>query len=148
MDVLEKLRKLGSSRIERRERARKAAEMIRTARSYHWVGLYDVTPAEIIAIAWTGRDAPAFPRFPRTQGINGAAVAAHAPVIVNDVSRDERYLMTFGATRSEAIFPVAAQEGGQIVGTIDVESDRVDAFTADDESFLRGCAVALAGIWV
>ncbi len=109
--------------------------------------MYDVTPTEITAIAWTGSDAPMFPSFARTQGLNGAAVEARAPIIVQDVARDERYLTTFGATRAEAIFPVAAPEGGQIVGTIDVESDRTDAFTVEDEVFLRGCALALAGLW-
>jgi putative methionine-R-sulfoxide reductase with GAF domain len=52
-----------------------------------------------------------------------------------------------GATRAEATFPVATPEDGQIVGTIDVESDRTDAFTAEDEAFLRGCALALARLW-
>jgi L-methionine (R)-S-oxide reductase len=145
--VLEELRRLGESSLERRAKARQAADLIRTARSYHWVGLYDVTPTEISAIGWTGSDAPTFPSFARTQGLNGAAVAARAPVIVQDVTRDQRYLTTFGATRAEAIFPVAAPDGGQIVGTIDVESDRIDAFTAEDETFLRGCALALTGLW-
>jgi L-methionine (R)-S-oxide reductase len=145
--VLTELRRLGSSDLEKPAKARLAAELIRGARSYHWVGLYDVTPTEIAAIGWTGHDAPAFPRFARTQGLNGAAVAARAPVIVQDVSRDERYLTTFGATRAEAIFPVVAPGRGQIVGTIDVESDRTNAFTAEDEALLRECALALAGLW-
>jgi L-methionine (R)-S-oxide reductase len=145
--VLDELRRLGESSLGRRAKARQAADLIRTARSYHWVGLYDVKEAEITAIGWTGSDTPAFPSFARTQGLNGAAVAARAPVIVQDVTRDERYLTTFSATRAEAIFPVATREDGQIVGTIDVESDRTDAFTAEDEAFLRSCAVALAGLW-
>jgi putative methionine-R-sulfoxide reductase with GAF domain len=109
------------------------------------VGLYDVTPSEICAIAWTGMTPPAYPAFPRAQGLNGAAVAEGRPVIVNDVRKDPRYLTTFGATLAEAIVPIRA--GGTIVGTVDVESDRVDAFTADDERFLKECAVALASLW-
>ena len=147
-NVLEELRRLGGSSLGRRVKARQAADLIRAARSYHWVGLYDVKETEITAIGWTGIDAPTFPSFARTQGLNGAAVAARAPVIVQDVTRDERYLTTFGATRAEAIFPVATPEDGQIVGTIDVESDRTDAFTAEDEAFLWGCTLALAGLWV
>jgi putative methionine-R-sulfoxide reductase with GAF domain len=146
-EALEALRRLSGSSLGKRAKARQAADLIRAARSYHWVGIYDVMPTEIAAIGWTGSDAPAFPTFPRTRGLNGAAVAARAPVIVQDVTRDERYLTTFGVTRAEAIFPVAALESGDIVGTIDVESDRTDAFTAEDEAFLRGCALAIAGLW-
>jgi L-methionine (R)-S-oxide reductase len=146
-DVLEELRRLGGSSLGRPAKARQAADLIRAARSYHWVGLYDVTPTEITAIGWTGSDAPTYPTFPRTQGLNGAAVAARLPVIVQDVTRDERYLTTFGATRAEAIVPVMAPEGDQIVGTIDVESDRINAFTVEDEAFLQNCALALAELW-
>jgi putative methionine-R-sulfoxide reductase with GAF domain len=62
--ILERLRSLGSSSTERATKAREAAELVRAARDYHWVGFYDVTPTEIAAIAWTGANAPAFPRFP------------------------------------------------------------------------------------
>jgi L-methionine (R)-S-oxide reductase len=100
-----------------------------------------------VAIAWTGSDAPAYPRFPVSQGLSGAAVATGQPVVVQDVSRDPRYLTTFGSTRAEAIFPVTALHDGRIVGTIDVESDRVGAFQAEDEAFLRDCALMLRPLW-
>ncbi|HEY7442130.1 MAG TPA: GAF domain-containing protein [Vicinamibacterales bacterium] len=131
---------------DRRAVAREAAEVIRRARNYRWVGLYDVTDTEVAAIAWTGDIAPAFPRFPRRQGLNGAAVASGEVVISQDVTRDPRYLTAFGTTGSEAIFPVLGSNG-QVVGTLDVESDRTNAFSADDEDFLRQCAVALAPLW-
>jgi L-methionine (R)-S-oxide reductase len=144
-DILDRLKAIAVRQNERASRAQQAAECIRLARNFHWVGLYEVTSSEIRAIAWTGTTPPAFPIFPRTQGLNGAAVADGRPVIVNDVRKDLRYLTTFGATRAEAIIPVRA--GDRIVGTVDVESDRVDAFTPDDEQFLQQCAVALVPLW-
>ena len=130
----------------RRAVAREAAVLIRQAGSYRWVGLYDVTETEVAAIAWTGEIAPAFPRFPRTQGLNGAAVAAGDVVISQDVARDPRYLTAFATTGSEAIVPVLTDDR-QVVGTIDVESDRLNAFSPEDEMFLRRCALALAPLW-
>ena len=144
--MIEQLRSLATSRAERALRARLAAEYIRAAGNYHWVGLYNVTPSHISAVAWTGTTAPAFPTFPRSQGINGAAVAAGAPVLVQDVRQDPRYLTTFGATRAEAIFPVRGPND-VVVGTIDVESDRINAFSEEDERYLQECAVALAPLW-
>jgi len=145
LNILETVREIAARPGDRAGRAKDAAERIRSARNYHWVGLYDVTASEIRAIAWTGREAPAFPTFPRTQGLNGAAVDAGRPVIVNDVRADPRYLTTFGATRAEAIVPV--RRDGTIVGTLDVESDRVNAFDSADEEFLVSCAAALAVLW-
>jgi L-methionine (R)-S-oxide reductase len=128
-------------------RAGRAAEWIREARSYRWVGIYDVTASEIAAIAWTGPTAPAFPRFPRSQGLSGAAVASGEPVVVQDVAADPRYLTAFGSTRAEAIFPVGGEAGGPVVGTLDVESDRRNAFAPEDVRFLTACASALAVLW-
>ena len=144
--ILSRLAGVAARNDNRVARAMEAAEGIRTARNFHWVGLYDVTPSEIRAIAWTGPTSPAFPRFPKTQGLNGAAVVAGRALIVQDVRNDLRYLTTFGATLAEAIVPVRSATG--IVGTIDVESERVNAFTADDEVFLEQCAVVLAPLWV
>jgi GAF domain-containing protein len=146
-DVILRLRNLATAKGDRRERGRQAAEIIRAARSYHWVGLYDVTPTEICAVSWTGAEAPAFPSFPVTQGLNGVAVASRAPVVVQDVMKDSRYLTTFGSTRAEAIFPIAAPDDGHIVGTIDVESDHHNAFPREEEDFLSRCADALAPLW-
>ncbi len=145
--TLERLRNLALSSTERIARAREAVELIRAARDYHWVGVYDVTVTEIAAIAWTGANAPAFPRFPVTRGLNGVAVASRRPVVVQDVTRDPRYLTTFGSTRAEAVFVVASPTEGRIIGTIDVESDVPNAFTPEDETFLGSCAEALVSLW-
>jgi predicted amidohydrolase/putative methionine-R-sulfoxide reductase with GAF domain len=123
-----------------------AAELVRRAGEYRWVGLYEVTDTEIGAIAWTGTVLPAFPRFPRTKGLNGVAVATKDAVLSQDVSSDPRYLTAFATTGSEGIFPVLG-DAGQVIGTIDVESDRRNAFSPEDERFLRACATALRRLW-
>jgi len=140
------LRALLTDAAGREEKGRAAAEWIRAERGYGWVGIYDVTADTIAAFAWTGGRAPAFPTFPRKQGLSGAAVEEGKPLIVQDVREDPRYLTTFGGTRSEAIFPVRSPKG-EIVGTLDVESDRVGAFEPDDRTFLEECAVLLAVLW-
>jgi len=146
-ETFERLRDVATGVAKRNVKAREAAEFIRAAHNYHWVGIYDVTPMEIVAIAWTGEHAPAYPRFPVNQGLNGAAVASRQNVIVQDVKKDSRYLTTFGSTRAEAIFVVASPANGRIIGTIDVESERINAFSSDDEKFLSDCAEALKPLW-
>jgi len=142
----EQLGALNGLPADRAVRARIAAEVIRAAREYRWVGLYDVTPSHITAIGWTGPTAPQHPTFTLAQGLSGAAVAQRAPLIVQDVRNDSRYLTTFGSTRAEAIFPMCGA-AGEIIGTIDVASDRINAFTPADEAFLRQCANVLVFLW-
>jgi putative methionine-R-sulfoxide reductase with GAF domain/uncharacterized Fe-S cluster protein YjdI len=127
-------------------RAGGVLEAIRSARDYRWVGLYDVGPEEVVAIAWSGAP-PAHPRFPRTRGLTASAVADKKTVVANDAAADARYLETLGSTRAEIIAPVLDHDTGEIVGTIDVASDRAGAFTDRDVDFLEACARAAVALW-
>jgi L-methionine (R)-S-oxide reductase len=131
----------------RAEQAVRIAELIRRAGGYRWVGLYDVTDHEIIAVGWSGPGAPAHPRFPATQGLSGTAVATGRAVVVNDVTADPRYLTAFASTLSEAIVPVVDPDTDTVVGTLDVESAERDAFTDADREALEGCATALRDLF-
>jgi putative methionine-R-sulfoxide reductase with GAF domain len=68
-------------------------------------------------------------------------------VIVQDVSQDSRYLTTFSATRGEAIVPVLSLDGQRVLGTIDVESDRVHAFRPEHLALLHECVLLLRPLW-
>ena len=81
-DTLERLARLADHvGGERRAVWQQAADLIRRAGDYRWVGLYEVTDTEIGAIAWTGTVTPAFPRFPRDKGLNGVAIDTRDAVI-------------------------------------------------------------------
>ena len=129
----------------RGQKAQCVAQVIRRC-GYRWVGLYDVGPTEISVIAWDGPGAPTYPRFPITSGLNGAAVASCATVIVQDVTQDPRYLTTIGGTKAEMVVPVRNADG-RVVGTIDVESDQIGAFTLEDQRFLETCAEVMLPLW-
>jgi putative methionine-R-sulfoxide reductase with GAF domain len=94
------------SGVSRATKARRIAELIRKTGKYRWVGIYVIENKELAAIAWTGPNAPAHPRFPIHQGLNGKAVRTSQTVNVGDVSKDPRYLTTLGTTRSEIIVPI------------------------------------------
>jgi len=131
----------------REAKARQIAVYISNAGEYRWAGIYEVGREEIAAIGWTGRDAPAFPRFPKSKGLCGAAVREGATVVVGDVTKDPRYLTTFGTTRSEIVVPIFSHADKVVVGLIDAESERVGAFCDADRIFLEECAALLAVLW-
>jgi len=118
------------------KRMKQVTQMIRSARDYRWVGIYKVTKKEFVIMAASDDEPPADPRFPITQGLCGAALEARKPIIVGDVSKDPRYLPTFHTTRSEIIVPM--MNGHQhIVGILDAESEKLDAFGPEDLEFLE-----------
>jgi len=145
-DTLHQLRELSHSSGTREKRSRAAVGLIRSLGPYRWAGLYDVTANEIAVIAWDGPEPPTYPRFPISKGLNGVAVASRHPVIVQDVATDPRYLTTIGGTRGEMIHPVL-RPPGVVVGTIDVETEKVDAFSDRDKALLAACAEALQWLW-
>ena len=119
------------------------AEMIRDACDYRWVGIYKITRGDFVIMGKTGKCPPAYPRFPVTQGLAAAALESKKSIMVADVHKDPRYLPTFGSTQSEIVVPVIT-EAGKVVGLIDVESEKLDAFTEADRDFLEHAAYVIA----
>jgi GAF domain-containing protein len=128
------------------ERAARIASVIRDGGHCRWVGVYEVTDTEVAILGYAGPGAPAYPRFPRTQGLTATAVATGHTVIVDDVTADPRYLMAFGTTRSEMIVPVLDWDGA-VIGTIDVESERVAAFGDPERALIEGYANAIVPLY-
>ncbi len=69
------------------------------------------------------------------EGITGTAAARREPVLVSDVRNDPRYLNTVDAVRTELAVPMTAR--GKLVGVIDLQSTRVDAYTEYDRALMR-----------
>jgi L-methionine (R)-S-oxide reductase len=122
---------------------KQVAQMIRAARDYRWVGVYKVTKREFVILAASDDEPPAYPRFPITQGLCGAALESREVIVVGDVRADTRYLPTFHTTRSEIIVPMMNGHG-HIVGMLDAESEKVDAFGDEDREFLERAAGLIA----
>ena len=76
------------------------------------------------------------------QGIVGSAVQTGTPVLVGDVQREPRYICDSRTTRSELAVPL--RFGEQVVGVLDVQSDKVDDFDADDLFVMRTLADQIA----
>jgi GAF domain-containing protein len=114
-----------------------------------WVGLYEVdfTRGEVRNLVWDGPAGPGYPTFPISKGLTNSAIAEKRTVNVGDVKSDARYLTALGSTRSEIIVPVF-NDKGEVIGTIDVESERPNAFDGDTEEMLENCAVVLSRLFV
>jgi GAF domain-containing protein len=127
------------------ETVKRVAEMVRAERQYRWVGIYKIVRQDFVIVAGTGDRPPTYPRFPTTQGLCGAAAEARETLIVGDVRKDARWLPAFWTTQSEIVVPIMSEKNGRVLGVIDAESDKLDAFSDDDRDFLEHVAVLMAG---
>jgi GAF domain-containing protein len=118
-----------------RKRMKELVEMIRAARDYRWVGVYKIIKDEFVIMAESGEEPATYPRFPISQGLCSAALESGKPIIVGDVSKDLRYLPTFHTTRSEIIVPMR-NDHRHVLGMLDAESDKLNAFDDEDLQFL------------
>jgi putative methionine-R-sulfoxide reductase with GAF domain len=123
---------------------KKAAEMVRAERNYRWVGIYKIERGDFVLAAGTGKEPPAYQRFPKTQGLCGAVVETGKTLIVGDVRKDPRWLPAFWTTLSEVVVPIISEKTKQVIGVIDVESEKKNAFKEDDCDFLEHVAVVMA----
>jgi putative methionine-R-sulfoxide reductase with GAF domain len=147
-NTLNQIRSIAMGGDDRLEKARRLAELVRKLGGYRWVGIYDVGAERVDLIAWNGLEAPAHPSFPVNEGLTSVAIQEKRAVICGDVRVDGRYLTTFAGTLSEIIVPVISPGGGHVIGTIDVESERTDAFSRRDQETIEQCAESALPLWL
>src|SRR3981081_638224 len=109
---------------------------------YNWVGFYmlelGAQPPMLLLDAFEGAMTP-HTRIPLNQGICGAAASSGQTVIVDDVSKDPRYLACSLETKSEIVVPVFVH--GKVVVELDMDSTVPAAFNPEDQEIIQYCAM-------
>ncbi len=78
------------------------------------------------------------------EGITGWVASKGKPARVGDVKSDPRYIMLRPEVRSELAVPLEVE--GEVRGVLNVDSDRTEAFTEDDQELLQGLAEQAARV--
>ena len=78
------------------------------------------------------------------EGITGWVARHGKPARVGDVTQDKRYVSVRRDVRSELAVPLEVQ--GEVRGVINVDSERADAFSADDQELLQELAIQAAKV--
>jgi L-amino acid N-acyltransferase YncA/putative methionine-R-sulfoxide reductase with GAF domain len=120
-----------------------AARAARESGDFRWAGIYRVTGTHVHLLTFDGPGPPSHPTFALGKGLSTRAVAERRTVVSRDTAGDDAYLEAFGSTTAEMIVPVFDRDGA-VVGTIDVESDREDAFAPEIARSLEAAAARLA----
>ncbi len=108
---------------------------------YNWVGFYMLEPGAqppaLVLEAFVGAMTP-HTRIPLNQGICGAAASSGKTIVVDDVSKDPRYLACSLETKSEIVVPIFVNQ--QVVGELDIDSHFPAAFGIEDQELVQYCA--------
>lgn len=110
---------------------------------YNWAGFYMLeqelppqTPVLVLG-PFEGAMTP-HARIPLHQGICGAAASTGKTVVVDDVSKDPRYLACSLETKSEIVVPIYVR--GKVTGELDIDSHFLAAFDREDRELVEFCA--------
>ncbi|RPI54275.1 MAG: GAF domain-containing protein, partial [Chloroflexi bacterium] len=135
--------------LELNELFERVVRLIRSGFGYYHVAIFAADPARQVINFEAGASAgdhAVSVDVAWGQGLIGWVAAHGEPVLVNDVSADARYraIDALEETRSELAVPLLLDE--ELVGVLDVQSDRPAAFGPDDLFILEtlGAQVAIA----
>ncbi len=80
--------------------------------------------------------------IPLGEGITGLAASRRQPVLIPDVRKEPAYLNALDAVRSELAVPMVAR--GKLVGVIDLQSTRLNAYNQQDRALVMLIASRVA----
>ncbi|MCJ1899837.1 MULTISPECIES: GAF domain-containing protein [Paracoccus] len=112
-----------------------ACEIHHSDARFDWTGFYRVTAPEMLKIGpYQGGHGCLV--IPFSRGVCGAAARTRQVQLVPDVEAFPGHIACASSTRSELVIPVVGK-GERLIGVLDIDSDRPDAFTQDDADRLQ-----------
>ena len=110
-------------------------------------GLWLVDEEQRMLVRWAQTavsEAPEMPSFPldSERGLLVAVARSGEPIYLPDVSQDPRYVGGEFPSRSELCVPLRV--GGQVIGVLNAESEKLDDFSLADRQLLEALANAAA----
>jgi L-methionine (R)-S-oxide reductase len=108
---------------------------------YNWVGFYLIDPADpgiLLVGPFVGSFTPNA-RIPLNKGLCGAAASSGQVVVVQDVSKDTRYLPGSPMVKSEIVVPIFVKK--RLVAELDIESYFLGTFNRSEQDFVESCAI-------
>jgi L-methionine (R)-S-oxide reductase len=107
---------------------------------YNWTGFYLIDradPGYLVVGPFAGSFTPKT-RIPLNTGLCGAAATSGKVVVVQDVSKDPRYLAGSPLVKCEIVVPIFVRN--KLAAELDVESYFASTFTKAEQTFVEGCA--------
>ena len=109
------------------------AAALHEAFHFFWVGFYLVKGNQLILGPFQG--SAACYRIHKGRGVCGTAWAEARTQVVADVEQFPGHIACSSLSKSEIVVPLIAQ--GEVVGVLDIDSDRLNSFDDTDRYYLE-----------
>lgn len=130
------------------ELARRVTQLIQKTFHYYYVAIFTLWPgaarlrfrASAQAVRKGGKKAPLAFEVALGQGLIGEAAATGERIVAPDVRKEAHYrqVPSLSETRSEVVIPLKLE--GRVLGVLDLQSDRLNAFHPNDLLLLQALA--------
>ena len=101
---------------------------------FHWTGFYRVQNDELVLGPFQGP--VACTRIPKGKGVCGSAWQQAATIVVPDVDQFPGHIACSALSRSEIVVPYF-DSNGVVAGVLDIDSSRLNDFSAEDQLWLE-----------
>ena len=109
------------------------AAALKQAFRFFWVGFYIIKENELVLGPFQGP--VACTRIPLGKGVCGAAWKERRTIIVPDVEQFPGHIACSSESKSEIVVPLFSN--GEIIGVLDIDSDRLNTFDEVDAEYLE-----------
>ena len=109
------------------------AAVLKEAFGFFWVGFYIIKKGELVLGPFQGP--VACTRIQKGKGVCGKAWETGETQLVPDVNAFPGHIACSASSQSEIVVPVS--KGNEIIAVLDIDSDQLDAFDAEDKKFLE-----------
>ena len=112
------------------------AAMLHETFRFWWTGFYRVVDDELVLGPFQGP--MACTRIRKGRGVCGTAWAEARTQVVPDVDQFPGHIACSSASRSEIVVPLMRE--GNVIGVLDIDSERLSTFDATDQKWLERVA--------
>ena len=120
-----------------------ACELHHSDDRFDWTGFYRVVAPDLLKIGpYQGGHGCLV--IPFARGVCGAAARTRQTQIVDDVEAFPGHIACSSSTRSEIVLPVIGRDD-RLIGVLDIDSDRPDAFDQSDADALSAMLAEVFG---
>ena len=110
------------------------AAALREAMGFFWVGFYLVDQADELVLG-PFQGPVACTRIKKGKGVCGTSWEKEETIIVPNVDEFPGHIACASASKSEIVIPL--MKGGEVIGVLDVDSDKLDDFDETDHHYLQ-----------
>lgn len=121
------------------------AAALKEAFGFFWVGFYEVKAGMLVLGPFQGP--LACTRIQLGKGVCGTAWAEKRTQLVPDVDTFPGHIACSSASRSEIVVPIFGKDG-EVRLVLDVDSDQLNDFDADDQQYLEQLSALLTRLCV